>query len=585
MSQGEHLAGAAGASLAPLSYVRRGLLLYINDDDGDVIVAAGLQGGGEQAARRPLGVVWGVSQNLRDPCLRDHVREPVRTEQDAVAGLYGQCGGVDVDLLVRPEGAGDEVLLGMLGCLIPGQVAATHKLRDERVVLRYGVHVAAAHKIGPRITDVCHLGHGLPLRPSEPYGDHGGTHPRELLVAAASGHYPAVRLSNGRFEGFVRLQILEHFYGEGARDLPGLEAPYAVGDDEEGLVLAVADEQGVLVVLAHLAGVGNTERLQLQERQSLLLVPEGGRADPDGVPVPQGRGAHGLVAVHESAVGRAEILHVEQSPVSGELGVVARGVVVALQDDGADGRAPDAGLTILELEARLGGEDLRVLDYQLWNPRVPADVRPAPVPALAGHVGLIVRYLPQVTDAPAHHGVDKGEEQQQQQRLRREQRHLELEHRLTSPARLLARRVYAADETGCALAESQLVAAFDHLTVDGGAVEQGAVRGAQILDDESVVGAGDPGVLSRHVGVVYDDVVLLRASYTPRAASLQRVLIISENELDDLPRQTVTPGLVGGDRRGTLIHLPAGRLLGAEDAGLARGVLGGVLLAGTVPAR
>src|SRR5215217_3071923 len=136
-----------------------------------------------------------------------------------------------------PEGAGDEVLLGMLRCLIPGQVAATHELSDERVVLRYGVHVAAAHEVGPRITDVRHLDHGLPLLPTEPDGDHGGSHPRELLVAAAGGHYPPVRFSYGRFERFIRLEIFEHVYGEGARDLPGLEAADAVGDDEERLIL------------------------------------------------------------------------------------------------------------------------------------------------------------------------------------------------------------------------------------------------------------------------------------------------------------------------------------------------------------
>src|SRR5215207_7315385 len=266
MSQDKHLSGAARAPCAPLSYVRRRLFLYVDDDDGDVIVAAGVQGGGEQAVRRPLGVVRGVGQNLRDPCLRDHVREPVRTEQDAVAGLDGQYGGVDVDLLVRPEGAGDEVLLGMLRCLIPGQVAATHELSDERVVLGYGVHVAAAHEVGPRITDVRHLGHGLPLLPTEPYGDHGGSHPRELLVAAAGGHYPSVRLSYGCFERFIRLEIFEHVYGEGARDLPGFEAADAVGDDEERLILALADEQGVLVILANLAGVGYAEWLQLEER-------------------------------------------------------------------------------------------------------------------------------------------------------------------------------------------------------------------------------------------------------------------------------------------------------------------------------
>ena len=184
--------------------------------------------------------------------------EQSRMRSPASMGSYS---GVDVDLLVRPEGAGDEVLLGMLRRLIPRQVAAAHEFGDERVVLRYGVHVAAAHEVGPRITDVRHLGHGLPLLPTEPYGDHGGAHPRELLVAAAGGHYPSVRLAYGRFEGFVRLEIFEHVHGEGAGDLPGLEAAYSVGDDEERLVLASADEQGVLVVLADLAGVGEAEWL------------------------------------------------------------------------------------------------------------------------------------------------------------------------------------------------------------------------------------------------------------------------------------------------------------------------------------
>src|SRR5215208_2607460 len=223
----------------------------------------------------------------------------------------------------------------------------------------------------------------------------------------------------------------------------------------------------------------------------LLLVPEGGRADPDGVSVPQRRGAHGLASVHESSVGRTEVLDVEQTPVPGELGVASRGVVVALQDDSAARRAPHADLAILELEPRLGGEDLRVLDYQLGHPRdgAPAGVRPAPVVAPAWHVGLIVRYLPQVPDAPAHYGVDKGEEQEQDQSLRREQRHLELEHPLTSPAGHLARRVYAADQAGLTLAEGQLVAAFDPFAVYGGAVKQGAVRRTEVLHDKAVVGA------------------------------------------------------------------------------------------------
>src|SRR5215210_9000555 len=58
----------------------------------------------------------------------------------------------------------------------------------------------------------------------------------------------------------------------------------------------------------------------------LLLVPEGGRADPYGVPASQGRGPDGLAFVDEGPVGRAEVLGVEQPPMPGELRVASRGV-------------------------------------------------------------------------------------------------------------------------------------------------------------------------------------------------------------------------------------------------------------------
>src|ERR687890_2816302 len=61
--------------------------------------------------------------------------------------------------------------------------------------------------------------------------------------------------------------------------------------------------------------------------------------------------------------------------------------------------------------------------------------------------------------------------------------------------------------------------------------------------------------------------------------------ILSQGELHDLAREAVALGLVGGDGGGALLHLVAGRLVGAEDAGLTRGVLRGPLLARAVTAR
>jgi hypothetical protein len=115
---------------------------------------------------------------------------------------------------------------------------------------------------------VGHLGQRLALRAAEPYGDHRGAHPRKLLVGAPGGQYPAVGLRYGGFERPVRAEVLEHLHGQRACDLARLEAPDAVGHHEERFVLAVADQQGVLVVLADLAGVGYAERLELQKGQA-----------------------------------------------------------------------------------------------------------------------------------------------------------------------------------------------------------------------------------------------------------------------------------------------------------------------------
>src|SRR5918998_2346449 len=158
----------------------------------------------------------------------------------------------------------------------------------------------------------------------------------------------------------------------------------------------------------------------------LLLVPERGRAHPHGIPVPQGCGAHGLAPVHEGAVCRAQVLHVEQAAVPGQLRVKSRGVVVALQHDVAARGAAHARLAVADLEAGLGGQDLRVLDHELRDAAGagPVDAAPVAVPALPRHVGLVVGDLSEVADAAAHHGVDKSEEQQQDQGLRRQKRHL-----------------------------------------------------------------------------------------------------------------------------------------------------------------
>src|SRR5215217_7860743 len=177
----------------------------------------------------------------------------------------------------------------------------------------------------------------------------------------------------------------------------------------------------------------------------LLLVPERGRAYPDGVPVPYGCGAHGLAPVHEGAVRRAQILHVEQAAVSGQLRVASRGVVVAPQHDVAARRAAQARLAVTDLEAGRGGQDLRVFDHELGDAvgTGPVGASSVTVPALAWHVGLVVWNFPEVPDAAAHYGADKSEEQEQDQGLRRMKRAVVWPKVSSSPPSIISRSMGA----------------------------------------------------------------------------------------------------------------------------------------------
>src|ERR687894_938297 len=119
--------------------------------------------------------------------------------------------------------------------------------------------------------------------------------------------------------------------------------------------------------------------------------------------------------------------------------------------------------------------------------------------------------------------------------------------RTTSASQGFSRGVDPTNEAGGDLAEGQLVAALYPLAVYGGAVQEGSVGGAEILDDKAVVGAREPRVPPRYVRVGDDDVVLLRAPDGPRPAPLQRVGVVVQDKLYHLPRQPVPLGLPSRD--------------------------------------
>ena len=127
-----------------------------------------------------------------------------------------------------------------------------------------GLSFAVPQQVRARVPDVRDLGPRLPAGAAEANRDDGRPHPGEPLVALADGEDPAVRLLYGGLEGGPGLELPEHVDGDVARHLARLEAADAVGDREQRLVAALADEERVLVVGADLARVGGAEGFEVQ---------------------------------------------------------------------------------------------------------------------------------------------------------------------------------------------------------------------------------------------------------------------------------------------------------------------------------
>ena len=85
---------------------------------------------------------------------RDHRGQPVAAQQQHVAGAHRVGPGVDLDLGLGPERAGDDRALGVLGGLLVGQLAAPDQLLDQRVVLGEALERAVAEQVGAAVADV-----------------------------------------------------------------------------------------------------------------------------------------------------------------------------------------------------------------------------------------------------------------------------------------------------------------------------------------------------------------------------------------------------------------------------------------------
>ncbi len=168
------------AVLERLGVGREGLeavAVELGDDDGDVVVPAGLVG----ALGELLASVDGLgrrAQHLADLVEADHAAQAVRAEHHHVALAQLAEGEVDLHGVGRAERLEDDVVvLERLGLFL-GELAGLDELVDERLVARQLHQVALAQQVAPR---VAHLGEEEVVVDQSGRGD-GRPHPAARAI-------------------------------------------------------------------------------------------------------------------------------------------------------------------------------------------------------------------------------------------------------------------------------------------------------------------------------------------------------------------------------------------------------------------
>ena len=237
-------------------------LRYADEQAGDVVAAAGLVGGFDEA--EGCGIEFrGLrrdGEGAGDFVLADFAGEAVGAEEEEVAGLDGQLQNLFGDGGLGADGAGDDAaerrVLGLLG----GDGAEADLLVDEGVVVGLAAELARAEEIAAAVAGVGDEG-GAGL---EKERDEGGAHTAEAGVALGAFVDGAVGRADGLVEGFARRKVFgvrgevshDGVDGEAAGNFAAGRAAHAVTDDEDAAIRTEAEGVFVVVAEAAVAGLG-----------------------------------------------------------------------------------------------------------------------------------------------------------------------------------------------------------------------------------------------------------------------------------------------------------------------------------------
>ena len=208
-------------------------------------------------------------EDLRDLLLADHRGQAVGAQQHDIAGAHRIGPGVDLDVALDAQRAGDDRALRMLGGLLLGELALADELLDQRVVLGQARELAVAEDVGAAVADVGHR----QVIVLEVGGGERGTHPGVLVLGPREVVDPPVGGADAVGQpllgaALVRQRLVELLHGQLGGHLPGLRAAHPVGDDEQRR----PHERVVLVVPALAPGVGLPDRVGCAEHARGFLV-------------------------------------------------------------------------------------------------------------------------------------------------------------------------------------------------------------------------------------------------------------------------------------------------------------------------
>ncbi len=246
--------------------------LHVDHDHGDVVGAAVLVGRLDQPLRR-LPRVVDLAQDVCDLVGPDLIGQAVRAEEHAVAGAQRELPHVGLDLGGNAEGAGEDMALGVDGCLLLCHFAVAHPLLGQAVVVSDLRQLAPGEDVGPGVADVGQGQHVL--APGTAHQRHGGErcpHAAEVRVGLALLPDRGVGLHEGLAQPLDARcpleRLVERLHGDPRRHLTADVTTHAVRDRVEVGAL----ERQVLVHRADPADVGGRARPQNGQRETSKTV-------------------------------------------------------------------------------------------------------------------------------------------------------------------------------------------------------------------------------------------------------------------------------------------------------------------------